>query len=146
MAPNNSPWTDARILELKTCVDAKLSAGKTAEAMGMKKNCVVGKAHRMGLKFLSQPGHKRKAAGGNRFNKGIPFNINKLKGKLGLRLPLPEPVKSPDFLAKSLFDLGEFECHFIQGEDRLYCGQPSVETYCPFHHKIMYQRSIYNGG
>ena len=131
-------WPPEKIAILRDCIAKKMSASTTADFMGIRKNAAVGKAHRLGLKFLSILGHNRKPAGGTRHTR---FSPNKLLGKLDrTTIPLPEPTVSVDFLGKTLFDLNDFECHYIEGEDRLYCGQPTNRetAYCAFHHKVMF--------
>lgn len=42
-------WTDAQIAQLRVLWDLKLSTAEIGRRMGMSKNGIVGKAHRMGL-------------------------------------------------------------------------------------------------
>jgi hypothetical protein len=116
-----SIWAPSRIAELKACIDAKLSGGMTAQKMGLRLNQVVGKAHRMGLSFQSTVGHKyssrhrenRKPMGGDRGWRPMPKTI------------LEQPLAPHEYLMLPLRDLPENGCHFIPGDDRLYCGQPA---------------------
>ena len=139
-------WPEDKIAILRDCIAKKMSAGKTAEFMGIPKGAANGKAHRLGLKFLSIVGHNRKPAGGTRMVKGQRFSSNRMLAALNRNDPgkaaLPEPIITPEFLGKTLFELNDFECHYIEGEDRLYCGQPTNRetAYCTVHHKAMFQK------
>ena len=133
-------WPPEKIAILRECIEKKMSAGKTAEFMGIPKGAANGKAHRLGLKFLSIAGHNRKPAGGTRHTR---FSPNKLLARLDrTTIALPEPTISLDFLGKTLFELNDFECHYIEGEDHLYCGQPTnrESAYCSVHHKMMFHK------
>ena len=140
----NQLWEPEKEQLLRECIAAKMSAGKTAQIMGITPGAANGKAHRLGLKFLSQPGHLRKPAGGKRpsgFNRKSAAKIIAIRHDPGEEA-LPIPVKYQDFLGKTLFDLGQFECHYIEGDNRLYCGQPAEreKSYCRFHCGMMFQK------
>jgi hypothetical protein len=48
---------------------------------------------------------------------------------------------APPSLAVSILDLGPLQCSYIEGDDRLYCGQPSVpgSRWCAFHYRVVYR-------
>lgn len=48
-------WTDERIQELKRLWDAGYSASAIGKQIGMSKNAVIGKAHRLGLRARPSP-------------------------------------------------------------------------------------------
>jgi len=144
MAPSFTPWTEDRVQLLRDCIAEKLSATQTAAAMGMRKNSVVGKAHRIGLKFLSQPGHSvesRSRAG--KIKRGRLSNATRFLAKAHNLDPgeaaLPPQITPPEFLGLTLMELGNRQCHYIPGNDRLYCGQPTEgeSSYCGWCRKII---------
>ena len=135
MAPINSPWTAEKIEELRQHIENKLYGSQTARAMGMPKNAIVGKAHRLGWKFLSTPGKVRK-------KKHQPTAAFIIQAKAKCRsIPLPQSKSEPyqGFLGISLIDLPDDACHFIEGESTsaLYCGQPAKDgPWCNHHKKL----------
>jgi GcrA cell cycle regulator len=48
-------WTDEKILELKSLWSEGLTTGEIGKRLGVSKNAVVGKAHRLGLKGRPSP-------------------------------------------------------------------------------------------
>ena len=101
----------------------------------MPKNAIVGKAHRLGWKFISTPGKVRK-------KKPQPTAAFIIQKKARARfIPIqPQPVEPyQGFLGISLIDLPENSCHFIEGEstNALYCGQPANDGPWCNHHKNM---------
>lgn len=144
--PSNIPWPLEREQLLRDCIAQKMSAGKTADFMGITPGAANGKAHRMGLRFLSVPGHpgkRKERPRKERIRNRNPSNQTRFLVKSYARDPgLKEvDVKPAEYLGIPLRDLASDQCHFIAGDDRLYCGQPTngESDYCGWHKKIMYQ-------
>jgi len=127
-------WTEEKINQLKDCIERKLSSGQTAGTLGITRSAAAGKANRLGLKFLSVVGKKRKIKPAT---KASPKFLLK-----GPPIPLPpEPAPYAGFLGIPLNELTDSECHYIEGNpsDALYCGQPAQDgPWCQFHKKLCY--------
>lgn len=131
-------WTDERIAELMKLWQQGLSAAEIGRELGVSKNAVVGKAHR--LKLPSRPSPiKRQPGGPRRRSTPRPKAARRkaAKPKSGPRLrsrpaPVaPRPVMRLDPKgSKCLWPIGD------PGDpDFHFCGEISVEgkPYCPDH-------------
>jgi GcrA cell cycle regulator len=49
-------WTEERVQQLRTCVDAGLTCSQIAAEIGVTRNAVIGKIHRLGLSSGRRPG------------------------------------------------------------------------------------------
>jgi GcrA cell cycle regulator len=104
-----------------------------AERLGLSRNAVIGKAHRLGLKT-----HKARPAPPPR--KPIP------KAKpLPKAMPIvdePAPPE-PEFVGVDLLALEAWSCRYPQGQAVPYrfCGAVKQDgsSYCPHHHRVAYQ-------
>ena len=61
MSDNGNVWTDERLEELKKLWAQGLSISQIGEALGVSRNAIAGKAHRMGLPKRPSPISKPKA-------------------------------------------------------------------------------------
>ena len=50
-----SVWTESRLAKLRELWDKKLSISKIGEALGVSRNAIAGKAHRLGLEKRQSP-------------------------------------------------------------------------------------------
>lgn len=138
----NDIWSAEKEQTLRDCIAAKMSAGKTAELMHITPGAANGKAHRMGLKFLSVAGHpgkrKKRQVNPRNYSNHTRFLAKAYVNDPGLK---EVPMERPEYLGVSLRDLADNGCHYIAGNDRLYCGQPTdgESQYCGWCRKIMYQ-------
>ena len=55
MTNAQSGWTEERLIRLKELWDQKLSISKIGEKLGVSRNAVAGKAHRLGLEKRQSP-------------------------------------------------------------------------------------------
>jgi GcrA cell cycle regulator len=62
MSDTSNVWTDDRLAELKKLWDEGLSISQIGVALGVSRNSIAGKAHRMGLPKRPSPISKPKAA------------------------------------------------------------------------------------
>lgn len=135
---STSPWTDDRIAILKDCIDKKMSAGDTAYRMGMNRNQVIGKANRIGLRFLSVEAKPKRAPGRTLFVRAVfPYRV-----ATDPVMPA-QPEKPPEFLGLTIFELTKFNCHFPEGDRAPYsfCGAITTEgPYCSHHKNLCYHR------
>ena len=114
-------WTDERIEELKVLWAEGLTTGEIGKRLGVSKNAVVGKAHRLGLK-------------------GRPSPIKKAKQPR----QAAAPVKEPEPKMKTLVDLSANTCRWPIGDPREpgfhFCGAPAIpgKPYCATHAAVAY--------
>jgi GcrA cell cycle regulator len=107
-------WTDERVETLRKLWADGLTTGEIGKRLGVSKNAVVGKAHRLGLKSRPSP-------------------IKRTKKKL--------PVETK---VKSIIDLGPNTCRWPHGDPKEpgfhFCGKRSIpgKPYCPEHAAIAY--------
>lgn len=115
-------WTDERIEELKKLWAEGLSTGEIGKRIGVSKNAVVGKAHRLGLKSRPSP-------------------IKRAKPK-----PKAEPAKV------TIFDLTAHSCRWPHGDPKHdnfhFCGKQTVpgKPYCAEHCALAYVSSSKSRG
>ncbi|GAA0568861.1 GcrA family cell cycle regulator [Caenispirillum bisanense] len=116
-------WNDERIELLKSLWAEGLTTGEIGKRLGVSKNAVVGKAHRLGLK-------------------GRPSPIKRTR-----KAAKPEaPAKKPDPVP-SLVDLAAHTCRWPIGDPREpgfhFCGKPALagKPYCAEHAAIAYVTS-----
>lgn len=152
-------WTAASVRRLKELIDEKLSATRAAEDLGITRNAVIGKAHRLGWSFQSesknngqkfaevnharrqprQPRQPRRVSGGRLWQIPAPL----------FAVPLPVMSEEPGALrltVNSLIEGGngvlkETSCRWIVTNDHpmLYCGHTKeVNDYCAHHAAKMY--------
>ncbi|SOD96739.1 GcrA family cell cycle regulator [Caenispirillum bisanense] len=116
-------WNDERIELLKSLWAEGLTTGEIGKQLGVSKNAVVGKAHRLGLK-------------------GRPSPIKRTKKPAKPEAP-PKQVEPPP----SLVDLAAHTCRWPIGDPRdadfHFCGKPALtgKPYCGEHAAIAYVTS-----
>ncbi len=112
-------WTDEKVATLKKLWDEGLTTGEIGKRLGVSKNSVVGKVHRLKLKSRPSPIKRTKKA-----------EVKK------------EEVKKTDKL--SLLDLNIHTCRWPIGdprdEDFHFCGKKvqAGNIYCEEHAKIAF--------
>lgn len=115
-------WTDERIEQLKALWADGLTTGEIGKQLGVSKNAVVGKAHRLGLK--GRPSPIKRAAKPPR--KAAP------------------KAKEPEQKIRSVVDLSAHTCRWPIGDPKEpgfhFCGAPSMSSkpYCREHAAIAY--------
>jgi len=129
-------WTEARVDLLKQSIESKMSSREAAAALNVSRNTVIGKAFRLGLKFLSEvhaprgtrtPRPKRSSNRSNFFHPPRPE-----------RAPLPPVAPEPNSRSLSLIELERNDCRFPTTADTpfLFCGHPKSPdhpSYCAHH-------------
>jgi GcrA cell cycle regulator len=114
-------WTDERIEQLRELWAEGLTTGEIGKRLGVSKNAVVGKAHRLGLK-------------------GRPSPIKRSKTPR----QAPAAPKEKDQKIRSVVDLSAHTCRWPIGDPREpgfhFCGAPSManKPYCEKHAAIAY--------
>lgn len=121
-------WTDERIDELKVLWAEGLTTGEIGKRLGVSKNAVVGKAHRLGLKGRPSPIKRNGAA---------EPAAKPARQKAA-------PAKEPPKKIRSVVDLSAQACRWPIGDPREpgfhFCGAPSIPSkpYCAEHAAIAY--------
>jgi GcrA cell cycle regulator len=117
-----SMWNDEKIGKLKKLWQEGLTTGEIGKRLGVSKNAVVGKAHRLGLKGRPSPIKRPEAAAGGAVATSTPS------------APKKQPVK-----VFTLVDLTHNTCRWPIGdpkhEDFHFCGKPIYpgKPYCLDH-------------
>jgi len=115
-------WTDEKVATLKQLWTEGLTTGEIGKRLGVSKNAVVGKAHRLNLESRPSP----------------------IKRKAATVKPEKEEVKQVKNGKMSLTDLTLTTCRWPIGDpkddDFHFCGKkiPVGRTYCPEHSNTAY--------
>lgn len=116
-------WTDERVAELARLWEQGLTTADIGKILGVSKNAVVGKAHRIGLA-------------------GRPSPIKRKPGERAARTPPPPPKPK----GKSVVELNAVTCRWPIGDpkdsDFHFCGKKAApgKPYCAEHAQIAYVR------
>jgi GcrA cell cycle regulator len=149
-APPHSPWTPERIEQLRNGVSSGLSCSQIAAEIGVTRNAVIGKIHRLGL----APGRPTAAPG-----RSCPPRARQPRSspqRHFLRLTFAQsPSLAADNAAAdeaidasqrcSLTELAQGKCHWPIGDpcaaDFAYCGNEAVAgfSYCVGHARMAYR-------
>jgi GcrA cell cycle regulator len=151
----NSPWSDQAVADLTRLWAEGLSCKEVGEQLGFTRNAIVGKIQRLklptpeGKRVIERKAREPKAkkstvthqytlsrlqrGGNNRIDSGSKLLIVET---LEFKLRCVEIVP----LNLTLADLPANGCHYIAGDDLLYCGHPVKEgsSYCTPHHHLVW--------
>ncbi len=120
-----STWTQERIAEVTRLWDEGLTTAEIGKVLGVSKNAVVGKAHRLGLPARPSPIRRTKSEG-----------LAKVK-------PVVKPPVQPRISASVINTSGAC-CKWPFGhpgeENFHFCESPSLvgKSYCPKHYEMAY--------
>ena len=135
-------WTDEKVQKLKELWGKGKTASQIAEIIGgIRRNAVIGKAHRLNLSSKIIKRSKINSTSQINFNEK---NLNKKNRKLKFRSLLLdknfEPAKN-----LNLEELTEHTCKYMEGHpdetQATFCGRKTVEkfSYCPLHLIVVFQ-------
>ncbi len=130
-------WTPTLIEELKKLWKKGLTTVEIGKSIGMTKNAVVGKAHRLGLKGRPSPIKP------GRIQSKVIIE-KKIQKEKQANLPKETIQKIKKTSGISLLDLKSNQCKWPNGDpqdlDFSFCGKPAVEgkPYCEEHCAIAY--------
>lgn len=152
-----SPWHEERVADLTRLWAEGLSCQKIGDLMGFTRNAIVGKVQRLNLptpegkrptvRKEKTPRIRRTTAtqqytltrlvpgGNNRLDSARQFaTIRTAAFKLRCVEVTP--------LNLTLADLPANGCHYIPGDDLLYCGHPIKDgsSYCAPHHFLVWEK------
>ena len=124
-------WTEAQIADLKRLWTAGHSTSQIGTILGVSKNAVIGKAHR--LKLPSRPSPIRRSSGPRKAKPALfPPRVPKIH-----RRPVFKPARPRDGAPACLWpfgDPGDADFHFCGGETvtgRPYCPDHCARAYLP---------------
>ena len=137
-------WTDAAIARLKALWGEGLSASECGKRMGVSRNSVIGKIHRLGLSHKYRRPRER-----------APRMRAKAKPQMRTNnrpLPPPEPYQAPppsEEPRRGAFDLLELklgQCRYPEGNGPpfRFCGAPITDgyPYCLEHAELCYNKPV----
>ena len=119
MADDKNSWTDERLAKLRELWDKGLSISQIGEELGVTRNAIAGKAHRLGLPKRQSPISQKKAA--------TPEVVVEEPAELPLRMALRKLNWSRSKCAWPTGDPKHNDFHF--------CGAPILtgKPYCAAH-------------
>jgi GcrA cell cycle regulator len=136
-------WTDAAIARLKALWAEGLSASECGKRMGVSRNAVIGKIHRLGLSHK----YRRPRERARRMTK--PKASMPQMRTNNRPLPPPEPYQAPPPTEEprrgsfDLLDLKLGQCRYPSGDGPYrFCGAPVVDgfPYCLEHAELCYNK------
>jgi GcrA cell cycle regulator len=152
-APNKvaaftATWTAERIEQLRVCVGNGMTCSQIAAAIGVSRNAVIGKIHRLGLSSGRPAGASARA--------NCPPRARHSRGPTQRRLlrlacahaPLDEILSSVVVISThpcSLIDIDAHQCRWPIGDPAstnfLFCGNDAIAgfTYCLGHARMAYR-------
>ena len=145
---SSATWTAGRIEQLRACVGTGMTCSQIAAAIGVSRNAVIGKIHRLGL------ASGRPAGAGARVD--CPPRARHPRGPTQRRLlrlayaraPLDEIMSGIVVISThpcSLIDIDAHQCRWPIGDpattDFLFCGNDAIGgfTYCVGHARMAYR-------
>ena len=135
-------WTDEQVEELKHLWDKGLTTGEIGKALGVSKNAVVGKAHRLGLN--SRPSPIRRGEDENTADTNTPTQQPSEKKKAAKLAPAKKAAEKEKKKLFTVNDLTSSSCRWPIGdpkdEDFHFCGKEALpdKPYCAEHAAIAY--------
>jgi GcrA cell cycle regulator len=146
-------WTPERVEQLRSSVVNGLTCSQIAAQIGVTRNAVIGKIHRLGLSPGRPPGASARACPPRARQPRAAANQRRL-----LRLMWSEGAPVPEAAASlaavdsaqpcSLLDLDRGKCRWpLNGtacnsaSDFVFCGNAAVDgfSYCPGHARMAYR-------
>jgi GcrA cell cycle regulator len=147
---SNATWTVARIEELRACVDRGMTCSQIAAAIGVSRNAVIGKIHRLGLSSGRPAGASKRANCPPRARHPRGPTQRRLLRLAYARAPLDEILSSMVVISThpcTLMDIDVHQCRWPIGDpastDFLFCGNDAIGgfAYCLGHARMAYRPS-----
>ena len=141
-------WTDERNEQLKLLIERGLTCSQIAVEMdcGFTRNAISGRIHRLGLHRPDKPRPSSKP----RERKIITIEPGG-HGKHRVRESVASIEQHKPHCVEiectvPLLDLADDQCHYIAGDNHLYCGGPKMPgsplSYCTQHYHAMWMSPI----
>jgi GcrA cell cycle regulator len=133
-------WTDEAIARLMALWGVGFSASECGKRLGVSRNAVIGKVHRLGLSGK----YRRPREGRRRMTKP---RIRENKRPLPPPTPYqaPPPAEEPRRGSFDLLDLKLGQCRYPHGDRPFrFCGAPVVDgyPYCREHAELCYNKPV----
>lgn len=137
-------WTTERTEQLRNCVVTGLTCSQIAAEIGVTRNAVIGKIHRLGLSPTRQPGGscapRARKSQQRRLLRLIGAEAPSIVADVGTELV---PIESAQ--PCSLLDIDHGKCHWPLGDPHedgfAFCGNNAVTgfSYCVGHARMAYR-------
>jgi GcrA cell cycle regulator len=148
IAPSNATWTPERIEQLRACVGSGMTCSQIAAAIGVSRNAVIGKIHRLGLSSGRPAGASARANCPPRARHSRGPTQRRLLRLAYARAPLDEILSGIVVISThpcSLIDIDAHQCRWPIGDPAstnfLFCGNDAIAgfTYCLGHARMAYR-------
>jgi GcrA cell cycle regulator len=143
-------WTAERIEQLRHCVGSGLTCSQIAAEIGVTRNAVIGKIHRLGLSPARPAGASARSCPPRARHPRISPSSRLLRligaeapGIAGDAAAEPAPIDSAQRC--SLLEIAQGKCHWPIGDpqtsDFAFCGNDAVTgfSYCAGHARMAYR-------
>ena len=140
-------WTAERIEQLRHCVGSGLTCSQIAAEIGVTRNAVIGKIHRLGLSPARPAGASARSCPPRaRHPRMAPHG--RLLRLIGAEVPgdtVAEPAPIDSAQRCSLLEIAQDKCHWPIGDphaaDFAFCGNEAVTgfSYCAGHARMAYR-------
>lgn len=154
-------WPPDTVTSLRSMVADRMSASAIAECLGVTRNAVIGKAHRLGLALLGarpatadksrkfkakEPPRKASVVKQSARVSGVlaPVRPAMLGPKTAIEIETLAWSGHPQVAGVPMLHLRAMQCRYEvsdspRGEEHLFCGAPASGAWCEAHRKIVYQ-------
>ena len=141
-------WTAERIEQLRHCIASGLTCSQTAAEIGVTRNAVIGKIHRLGLSPARPAGASVRSCPPRARHPRISPSSRLLRliqsdARGAGEVPVAEPIDSAQRC--SLLEIAQDKCHWPIGDpcaaDFAFCGNAAVTgfSYCAGHARMAYR-------
>ena len=144
-------WTPERVEQLRSCLVTGLTCSQIAAEIGVSRNAVIGKIHRLGLSPGRPPGGSARSCPPRARHPRAATGRRVLRLMWSEGAPTAETAAAPGTVDSarpcSLLDLDRGKCHWPLGEPAsgtggfVFCGNPAIDgvSYCPGHARMAYR-------
>jgi GcrA cell cycle regulator len=147
-ATSTATWTAERIEQLRSCIGSGMTCSQIAAAIGVSRNAVIGKIHRLGLSSGRPAGASARANCPPRARHSRGPTQRRLLRLAYAQAPLDEIMSSIVVISThpcSLVDIDPHQCRWPIGDPAstnfLFCGNDALAgfTYCVGHARMAYR-------
>jgi GcrA cell cycle regulator len=141
-------WTAERIEQLRHCIASGLTCSQTAAEIGVSRNAVIGKIHRLGLSPARPAGASARSCPPRARHPRISPHSRLLRliqsdARGTVEVAVTEPIDSAQRC--SLLEIAQDKCHWPIGDphaaDFAFCGNEAIAgfSYCAGHARMAYR-------
>lgn len=147
-ATSTATWTPERIEQLRSCIGSGMTCSQIAAAIGVSRNAVIGKIHRLGLSSGRPAGASARANCPPRARHSRGPTQRRLLRLAYAQAPLDQIMSSIVVISThpcSLIDIDPHQCRWPIGDPAstnfLFCGNDALAgfTYCVGHARMAYR-------